>query len=167
MLYDLIIVYVQALVNIPALSERTLRRDIASSEITLDSRIQVRMFHIGISIRPFALCVEQLAVLDEAARSCPNSWWWLKADGCDLVKGLKESVKLQWSGDVDLNDGDLQKQYSEYKNRLQSVERAGLVQDNACADFKSILQDLTKDLEFIQSGKIYTYVELLSYSTQS
>ena len=49
------------------------------------------------------------------ARSNPNAWWWLKADGCDLVKGLKESVKLQWSGDVDLNDGCLQKQYDEYK----------------------------------------------------
>ena len=33
--------YQQALVNIPALSESTLRRDIAASDISLDSRIQV------------------------------------------------------------------------------------------------------------------------------
>ena len=52
-------------------------------------------------------------------QSHPTAWWWLKADGCDLVKGLKESVKLQWSGDVDLNDGQLQKQYEEYVSRLK------------------------------------------------
>ena len=34
--------HIQALTNIPSLSERTLRRDIASSEVTMDSKIQVR-----------------------------------------------------------------------------------------------------------------------------
>lgn len=33
----------QALVNIPALSERTLRRDVASSGISMDAKIQVRI----------------------------------------------------------------------------------------------------------------------------
>ena len=57
----------------------------------------------------------QVAVLDDAAISHPNSWWWLKADGCDINKGLKESVQQKWSGDVDLNDGHLQKQYEAYQ----------------------------------------------------
>jgi len=47
-------------------------------------------------------------VVDEAAAHNPGAWWWLKADGCDVNKGLKESAKLKWSGDVDLSDGSLQ-----------------------------------------------------------
>jgi len=39
----------------------------------------------------------------------------LKADGCNIVKGLKESTKLQWSGDVDLANGALEEQYKAYK----------------------------------------------------
>ena len=59
----------------------------------------------------------------EAARTNPDVWWWLKANGCDITKGLKESVKLQWSGDVDLNDGALQEQCeanATYSEKLQS-----------------------------------------------
>ena len=45
-------------------------------------------------------------MLDSAASvGGPNTWWWLKGDGCDLVSGLKESVRLEWSGDVDFNTG--------------------------------------------------------------
>ena len=36
----------------------------------------------------------QVSVLDEASRTHPNVWWWIKADGCDLVEGLGESTKL-------------------------------------------------------------------------
>ena len=38
----------------------------------------------------------------EAARAHPHSYWWLKADGCDINAGLMESTTLQWNGDVDL-----------------------------------------------------------------
>ena len=67
----------------------------------------------------------QTIVLDEAAQA-PDSWWWLKTDGCDIVKGLKESTKLQWSGDVDLNDGSLQEQYETYGKHLEFVKKLGL-----------------------------------------
>ena len=60
---------------------------------------------------------------------------------CDLVKGLKESVKLQWSGDVDLNDGCLHKQYDEYKKRLES--RKG------CTELKELLLSLVHNLEYM------------------
>ena len=69
-----------------------------------------------------------------------------------MVKGLKESVKLQWSGDVDLNDGYLHKQYDEYKKRLERAEKAGLVRESACTELKNLLKDVAKDLEFIQLG---------------
>ena len=48
-------------------------------------------------------------MLDETARLHPNTWWWIKADGVDLVSGLGESVRGEWSGDVDLNNGNFSK----------------------------------------------------------
>ena len=91
-------------------------------------------------------------VLDEAARCNPDAWWWLKADGCDIVKGLKESAKQQWSGDIDLNDGSLQKKYESYIKRLEMAEVVGKNMGNARKDLADVLNDINKDLEFIQSG---------------
>jgi len=47
-----------------------------------------------------------------------DSWWWLKADGCDILKGLKEPTKMEWSVDVDLADGSVQKQHNKYRQHL-------------------------------------------------
>ena len=146
---ELVHFMVQAPVNIPGISERTIRQDIASSEIHTSSQIQVCMETVWHSS-----CDDdfQGAVLDEAARTNPDAWWWLKADGCDITKGLKESVELQWSGDVDLNDGALQEQYEVYKKRLTTAEKAGLNRSEAVEDLENILQDLVKDLDFVHSG---------------
>ncbi|XP_065893229.1 uncharacterized protein [Dysidea avara] len=122
----------EALVNIPAISNRTIRRDIATSKTTVDSRIQA-------------------SVLDEAAKSTHDTWWWLKADGCDITKGLKESTKMLWSGDVDLADGSLQKQYEEYRKRLKTVEMVALSRQSACRELEEVLCDVKKDLQFIHS----------------
>jgi len=97
----------------------------------------------------------RLAVLDEAAHSNPNTWWWLKADGYDIIKGLKESVKLRWSRDVDLNDGCLQKQYDKYRKGLQLANKAGLNKDTAIDDLEAFLQDLVKDLDFVHTSILY------------
>lgn len=43
----------------------------------------------------------------------------MKADGADVVQGLGESMHLQWSGDVDLADGALQKEYEAYKEQAK------------------------------------------------
>ena len=56
---------------------------------------------------------------------------------------FKECVKLQWSGDVDLNDGQLQKQYEEYVSHLESVKKAGLVQEHASDELTCVLEDTT------------------------
>ena len=66
-----------------------------------------------------------------------------------MLKGLKESVKLKWSGDVDLNDGQLQKQYEEYLNRLESVKKAALVPERASSELTHILEDTVKDLKYV------------------
>ena len=78
--------------------------NISTCKTILDSQIQVYIFvfkntHISFDIYNFIL---QLNVLDEAAQHNPDAWWWLKADGYDVSKGLKESSRLEWSGDVDL-----------------------------------------------------------------
>ena len=54
----------------------------------------------------------QTHVLDEGAKHHRDSWWWVKADGCDLISGLAESTRGIWSGDVDVNDGALDKTIS-------------------------------------------------------
>ena len=96
-----------------------------------------------------------MTVLDDAARAHPNSWWWLKADGCDINTGLKESVQQKWSGDVDLNDGQVQKQYEAYQKRLDSAKKLGLEDRNEIKDqLQMLLNDLTKDLEFLNSGQL-------------
>ena len=56
----------------------------------------------------------------------------VKVDGCDLIKGLKESTKLIRSGDVDLADGSLQKQYKEYRKHLKNAKVIALDRRNDC-----------------------------------
>ena len=107
--------------NVPGLSERTLRRDFEKSGVTVNSDIQVCIVYVRTYIRLILFCSHvQLKVLDAAASAHTNCWWWIKADGVDVVAGLGESLRLQWSGYVDLCDGELQTQYQLYRNRLAS-----------------------------------------------
>ena len=68
----------------------------------------------------------QLAILDEAARSHPEVWWWVKGDGCDVTSGLQESVDHKWSGDVDLGNGKVQALFIEYTDRQKFISNIGL-----------------------------------------
>ena len=61
----------------------------------------------------------QLSMLDAAARSNPSGQWWLKGDGCDIVAGIGESVRLiEWPGDEDLDTGELARAYAAYRSLL-------------------------------------------------
>ena len=42
-----------------------------------------------------------------------------------VVPGIHESVKLEWSGDVDQNDGEVQKMRESYLNRLSFLLPSG------------------------------------------
>ena len=55
-------------------------------------------------------------------KELPDSRWWMKSDGCDVVSGLMESMRNEWNGDVDLGDGAVQKQHATYCERLQDIE---------------------------------------------
>lgn len=85
----------------------------------------------------------------------PDAVWWLKADGVDVVAGLGESVRLEWSGDVDVNDGTLQASHQAYLQRLKFIEMIGLRGE------KTFLQDVTQlesrvkeDVQFLSAGII-------------
>ena len=67
-----------------------------------------------------------MAVLDELVSLNPNAQWWIKGDGTDIVKGLCQSVSGQWSGDVSLDDGKLQHQYTEFCQRIEKINAIGI-----------------------------------------
>ncbi len=96
-------------------------------------------------------------MLDEAAKSHPNSWWWIKADGCDLVKGLGESMRSKWSGDVDLNDGALAKLRESYESRLHFIGTIGLNdrKEDSCMleDIAISLTNCSEDISFLTQSK--------------
>ena len=37
-----------------------------------------------------------------AVKTDPDTRWWVKGDGVDVIKGLKESTRGEWSGDVEM-----------------------------------------------------------------
>ena len=40
----------------------------------------------------------QKEALKQAKNSAPEGRWWIKANGCDVRKGLRESMRGIWSG---------------------------------------------------------------------
>ena len=92
-------------------------------------------------------------MLDVAASVYPNSWFWVKVDGVDVVAGLVESLRLQWSGDVDLNDGELSKQYQLYRSRLAFV--GALTSTSTCLldNLEKLHGELVTDLVYIVKSK--------------
>ena len=61
---------------------------------------------------------------------------------------------------MDLNDGKLQEQYEQYKKRLELAEKAGLERDKVENDLNELRQDLVKDLDYINSGKLCKYINI-------
>ncbi|XP_065893244.1 uncharacterized protein [Dysidea avara] len=127
----------EAFLNVPALSDRTIRRDIAASDFTTGPDIQM-----GI--------LKRLATLD------PTMGWWIKGDGTDVVKGLWESVSGKWAGDVDLNDGKLAAQYKQYQDKITWLKGIGLRNGN----IEDIKQDLLKAQDDISTEIDFVLKEL-------
>ena len=61
-----------------------------------------------------------------------------------------ESVRLEWAGDVDLDDGQLQRMYSAYIQRLTFVQEIG---SGSRSDSASIVEDLKECLRFLLVDK--------------
>ena len=77
------------------------------------------------------------------------------------MPGLCESVQLKWSGDVDLNNGELQQSYQVYRSRPDFVSGVGLGcrQGRAAIeeDLRKIHRQLLCDKQFATQGAyLYT-----------
>ena len=101
-------------------------------------------------------CFAQFSSLDEANNVHPNAVWWIKGDGCDVVEGLGESTKKIWTGDIDVADGELQKSYDAYLQRLEFVGKIGMPPRNhrpeLIDDLRAVLTLICNDLETISNG---------------
>ena len=86
----------------------------------------------------------------------PTARWWIKADGTDIQVGLRESMKNEWSGDIDWGDGDLQRRHGDYIKYLQFVDGIGVKQRRAYAcikaDLEKQLQNVREENEFLVAG---------------
>ena len=92
-------------------------------------------------------------MLDRAVATFPPSTsWWIKGDAVDLVEGLCESVRGEWSGDIE-SDGQLQQMFQQYQGRLQFINKIGLDErrDHSLilTDVQQVQQSLESDLEFL------------------
>ena len=102
----------------------------------------------------------QFPILKKAATEHPGGDWWIKADSCDLTPGLMESVERKWRGDVDLNDGEVNKLYQNYKERQNICLRFGLKEPRSIhmINFQAdnIRNEIIKpDMTFISKGTKY------------
>ena len=56
-----------------------------------------------------------------------------------MVSGLGESLRIEWSGDVDMNDGQLQKLYTSYTAEI------AFIKDLSCAERVKLQADTGAD----------------------
>ena len=76
---------------------------------------------------------------------------WLKLDDTDVKESLKHSDKGEWNGDVNLNNGNLERLREEFENILAWIE---LIQSSI--EFQNILENgipcLEEDTEFLRNS---------------
>ncbi|CAB4026452.1 Hypothetical predicted protein [Paramuricea clavata] len=85
----------------------------------------------------------------------PNGRWWLKSDDTDIQEGLRESMRNEWSGDVDIGD--------ELKDRASS--------DNIKEDLQQMCSKLSSEKDFLtnvhaDAKKYYKSVHDMANSTE-
>jgi hypothetical protein len=82
----------------------------------------------------------------------------MKADGTDLQVGLRESMRNEWSGDIDFGDGTLQNKHKKYMDYLKFVRGIGCKQRKAYAcvrlDLKKQLLYLIEENQFLKEGHL-------------
>ena len=99
-------------------------------------------------------------ILDDAVKALPDAIWWIKSDGSDVIPGLTESVRREWSGDVDLGDGIVQTQHKDYLERIEVVNQISRNlhdckdRQETLKDLKAIKKSLANDLTFIPTGTV-------------
>lgn len=99
--------------------------------------------------------------IKECQKNNPSERWWIKADACDVRKGLRESVTGKWSGDADLDDAELKNWRAEYQNRKEFARLFGLKDrsDDLLEDLRILAITLEKDLELLKEGEIEAWTK--------
>ncbi|CAB4022237.1 Hypothetical predicted protein, partial [Paramuricea clavata] len=91
-------------------------------------------------------------LLKVAHKRSPKGRWWIKADACDLRKGLCESLRGEWSGDKDTGDGEVKKIHDEYRTKEKRVKNLQVGSDNFIKTLLDVKKDLECDVLFLQKG---------------
>lgn len=82
-----------------------------------------------------------------------------------MVKGLSESTRGVWSGDVDMNDGTLEKLFQNFSRQLKFVKSIGLgdraTGELMLSDLEQVLQDMKNYMEFLIKGIIIMYIHIM------
>lgn len=93
-----------------------------------------------------------MKALKQAKNSNPSGRWWIKADACDVRKGLMDSMKEEWSGDEG-SDG-LRNMHKEYQLRCNSVKEFGKTDQTIMDELRKMKELLLRDLEFLVEGEM-------------
>ena len=69
-------------------------------------------------------------------------------------------MKGIWSGDINLNDGELEKQYKEYQDRLSLIMSLKLSPNRRelLGQLTSVLRQLKEDVAYLLAGKLYSLI---------
>ena len=95
----------------------------------------------------------QTEALETAKKSNPQGRWWIKADACDVRKGLRESMIGKWAGDEDLGDKALQSLFAEYTSRCKLVKALKSGGKSIKEDCESLYSSFNEDSKFLEHGE--------------
>ena len=81
-------------------------------------------------------------------------------------------MKRIWSGDVNLNDGELEKQYKEYQDRLSLIMRfmEAVYDDAAKLSYQALIgtrRQSVSDVEQIFSSRVLEFFERKGYTIEA
>lgn len=84
----------------------------------------------------------------------PSARWWIKGDGTDVIKGLWQSSTGEWSGDADLNDGEVNRQFTKFCQRNERINAVGMQESVEAikTELMAVTDTVLEDLQFISSG---------------
>lgn len=93
-----------------------------------------------------------MAALDQLKKSNPDDRFWLKLDATDIKVGLMVSQRNVWNGDVDLNDGRLEKLRQEYDCRLSMIDKTQTLksQPEILKWLQEMIEVLNVDVVFLE-----------------
>lgn len=95
-----------------------------------------------------------MKALKTAHEKNKNARWWIKADATDVNQGLRESMKNEWSGDVDLGDNCVILLHKKYIHQLEFIRKIGLKDHRITIieDLNNLEAVLIDDKVFLEKG---------------